>query len=238
MIDAVRTTVMTILNKDNHGFITPDEFNAFAKQAQLELFEDYFYDYNQALVNRNNRRTNSGYADIPRQLAEVIDTFTFISGALANVANVFTLPTDWYTINTVLYQLATEVERVNQAEISKLVLSNLTTPNTTYPAYTMNGATASILGNKITLYPTTIGVGDITVNYVRYPVDPVWTYTMVGGNPIFNGTSASYVDFELPKSDQANLVMKILQYSGLTLRETDIVTVATANELNTDKKES
>ena len=96
----------------------------------------------------------------------------------------------------------------------------------------MNGATASILGNKITLYPTTIGVGDITVNYVRYPVDPVWTYTMVGGNPIFNGTSASYVDFELPKSDQANLVMKILQYSGLTLRETDIVTVATANELN------
>jgi hypothetical protein len=130
MIDAVRTTVMAILNKDNNGFITPDEFNLFAKQAQLELFENYFYEYNNALVARNNRRNNSGYADIPKQLMEVIDTFTYNSGALTNAANVFTLPTDWYTLNTVLYLLNIEVERVEQGKISKLLQSNITEPTT------------------------------------------------------------------------------------------------------------
>ena len=33
---------MAVLNKDNNGYITPEEFNLFAKQAQLELFEGVF----------------------------------------------------------------------------------------------------------------------------------------------------------------------------------------------------
>jgi hypothetical protein len=41
MINEVRNTVMAILNKDNNGYVTPEEFNLFAKQAQLELFEEY-----------------------------------------------------------------------------------------------------------------------------------------------------------------------------------------------------
>jgi hypothetical protein len=73
---------------------------------------------------------------------------------------------------------------------------------------------------------------------VRYPVDPVWTYLTVGGNPIFNQSSGSYVDFELPKSDQANLVMKILEYSGLNIRNLEIAKVAAQHEINTDNKES
>ena len=72
MINEVRNTVMAILNKDNNGYITPTEFNLFAKQAQLELFEEYFYDYNNWLINQNQgngretRLSNSGYADIPQ----------------------------------------------------------------------------------------------------------------------------------------------------------------------------
>ena len=72
MINEVRNTVMAILNKDNNGYVTPEEFNLFAKQAQLELFEEYFYDYKNALNLQNKRLSNSGYADIPKQLAEVI----------------------------------------------------------------------------------------------------------------------------------------------------------------------
>ena len=59
MINEVRNTVMAVLNKDNNGYVTPEEFNLFARQAQLELFEEYFYDYSRSVVLRNNRRYNS-----------------------------------------------------------------------------------------------------------------------------------------------------------------------------------
>ena len=76
MINEVRNTVMAVLNKDNNGYVTPEEFNLFARQAQLELFEEYFYDYSQSVVLMNNRRYNSGYSDIPKQTEEVIDMFS------------------------------------------------------------------------------------------------------------------------------------------------------------------
>jgi len=82
MINEVRNTVMAILNKDNNGYITPAEFNLFAKQAQLELFEEYFYDYNNWLIKQNQgngreiRLSNSGYADIPQSYEQVIDSFS------------------------------------------------------------------------------------------------------------------------------------------------------------------
>ena len=96
---------MAILNKDNNGYVTPEEFNLFAKQAQLELFEEYFYDYKNALNLQNKRLSNSGYADIPKQIAEVIDLFTRKEVGLAYSAPTtsFTLPTDWYTLNSVFY---------------------------------------------------------------------------------------------------------------------------------------
>ena len=46
-IDTVYQRVLAILNKENRGYITPQEFNLFANQAQLEIFEQYFFDLNQ-----------------------------------------------------------------------------------------------------------------------------------------------------------------------------------------------
>ena len=45
MINSVRNTVMAAADKNNFGYITPDDFNLYAKQAQLDIFEDYFYQY-------------------------------------------------------------------------------------------------------------------------------------------------------------------------------------------------
>ena len=41
-IDNVYNTVLVITNKDNRGYITPEEFNRLANQAQNEIFESYF----------------------------------------------------------------------------------------------------------------------------------------------------------------------------------------------------
>ena len=38
---------LAILNKEQRGYVTAQEFNLFANQAQRDLFEQYFYDINQ-----------------------------------------------------------------------------------------------------------------------------------------------------------------------------------------------
>ncbi len=237
MINAVRNTVMAAINKDNNGYITPEEFNLFARQAQLEVYEEYFYDFNGWVTKQNARKSNSGYTDIPKQLEEVIDTFSRTPPALAGVANVFTLPTDWYYINVVLYQGVTVVERVHHNKEPYLLASNLTAPNVSFPAYTMNGASTTQPGNSITVYPVTIANPDITIKYVRYPLDPKWTFNVVGGSPIFNPAAADYQDFEMPYSDQPTLVLKILQYAGVNIREPEVVQFSSQEELIEDQKE-
>ena len=46
-VDNVYQTVLAAANKEQRGYITPQEFNIFASQAQLEIFEQYFYDLSQ-----------------------------------------------------------------------------------------------------------------------------------------------------------------------------------------------
>ena len=46
-VDSVYQKVLALANKEQRGYITPLEFNLFANQAQLAIFEQYFYDLNQ-----------------------------------------------------------------------------------------------------------------------------------------------------------------------------------------------
>ena len=75
MINEVRNTVLSILAKDNRGYVTPLEFNLYAKQAQLDIFERYIYLYSNAIIKQNQRMHGEGYSDVPKKLSEVLDTF-------------------------------------------------------------------------------------------------------------------------------------------------------------------
>jgi hypothetical protein len=62
--------------------------------------------------------------------------------------------------------------------------------------------------------------GDIQAQYVRYPLDPKWTYlSLVGGEPLFDQTQPDFQEFELPDSDEPTLIAKICQYIGIEIRE-------------------
>ena len=269
MIDSVRETVLAVLNKNNYGYISPMDFNLFAKQAQLDLFEDYFYEYNKEVVKQNQRISGSGHADIGRQINEVIDTFTqYKSLPVSTTPQVskqtFDLPTDWYTIVDVTWgqnceegtsYANKEAERVSEYQIRRLLRSNLTAPSPQFPAYIITqqgfpategpgsgappGGTEGNLSNQITLYPAppdtcTLSCG---LTYVRYPKDPMWTYKTVAGNsPLFFPSATDYQDFELPLSDETDLVLKILQYSGMSIRELSAVQFAKTEEMQTSQE--
>lgn len=273
MINEVRNTVLSILNKNNYGYISPSDFNLFAKQAQLDMFEQYFYDYNRQINLENNRLgrlSGSGLANLKKQLLEVIDTFTqyielTVSTSPQTSTQTFDLPNDWYTIVEVIWgqdcvegtdYSNKEAERVNEPQIRRLLRSNLTAPSPQFPAYIItqqgypiaegpgSGAppvgTYGNLSNQITLYPRpedtcTLSCG---LTYVRYPKDPKWTYqNLTGGQPVFDQSQADFQDFELPLSDFDELITRILKYSGMSIREQEIVTEANATELKNNQTE-
>jgi len=220
IINTVRATVLSIANKNNYGYITPSDFNLYAKQSQLDIFEDYFYQYNNWIVKQNARVSGSNYADIVKGVVEVIDSFS-VTSPITEVVGVYPLPEDYYLINKI-FQGNTEIERVSQSKILLLNSSQLTEPSTMFPVYTAQA-------DDITIYPALTGV--VNCQYIRYPKDPKWTYVSLSqGEPLFDESSADYQDFELPLSDQVNLVNKILQYAGMSIREIPLVQFGQSEE--------
>jgi hypothetical protein len=233
MINSVRNTVLAICNKNNYGYISPSDFNLFGQQAQMDMFEDYFYQYNYQINKVNAHTTGSSYANLAENLLEVIDSFS-VYAALANVAaNDFTLPADFYYINRLQFKNL-DIEKVSESKLLNLTNSLLTAPTEEWPAYIVRGNTA-------TIYPDTIaGAGVVFCQYIRYPLAPKWTYsTLTNGEPVFHPDIAGlgYQDFELPLSDEPMLTTKILQYAGISIRETEVVNTMNTMEANEKQQE-
>lgn len=234
MINSVRNTVLAIINKQNFGYISPADFNLYSKQAQLDIFEDVFYRYNQwvSIINsrrQGNEKASSDYADVIKNIEEVIDTFSVYVDLNNDVDSVFDIPSDYYLINKVYYNNK-EVERVSNGKIISLLSSNLTAPTVAYPAYIHNGS-------KLTVYPNTI-TDNVRAQYIRKPRDPKWTFsTLLAGEPLFNQSANDYQDFELPKAYEPELVVKILQYSGISIRENEVYNFSKSEETLKDQKQ-
>jgi len=232
MINSVRQTVLSILNKNNYGYISPSDFNLFAKQAQLEIFDGYFKELNQIINAENARMSGTDYADMNKGVREAIEVFSVTNNLVQDPvdANVFFTPSqtttgdDYYLLNKVLLNLV-EAEPVQHSKITLLNSSLLTAPSPEYPAYTLEG-------DRITIFPVAnYGPLDVLCQYIRYPFDPQWTYTtLAGGEPVYFPNAADHQDFELPIEDEPRLVYRILQMAGMSIREGDVYQYANAEE--------
>ena len=249
MINEVRDSVMSLLNKDNRGYITPAEFNSYARQAQLDIFQKYMYEYSNAIIKQNSRYHGEGYSNIAKRVSEILDRLSEYQTMQYNSANgTLNVPSDCYYVEKIIYNNSVEVDRVDHSKILNLINSNLTAPTASYPAYILTSDSAigstpgsltvypNLLMNPITplVPPATTAPSNVQIRYVRYPKNPVWTYnTISGGEPIFDSTNLSYQDFEVPYEEFPNLVVKILQYAGLSIREAEVVQDAKAEEIQT-----
>lgn len=237
MINSVRNTVLSVLNKNNYGYISPSDFNLFAKQAQMEIYEEYYSSYNKAINAENARISGTEYADIENPIAEVLEGF-LRNDTLTQVApatNQYFLPS-LTTTGYAPYMISRltcfngttrlgDAEKVANARIYMLLDSMLTAPTTQFPAYIIEG-------NIISVYPDTInGVSSLKCSYFRLPKDPKWTYiNLPNGEPAFDQSQPDYQDFELPGEDEYKLVMKILQYCGMSIREIQVAQYAIQQE--------
>ena len=221
-VNQVYRVVLSILNKEQRGYLTPDQFNRIARQAQLDLFDKAFYDYNRAV-----RKQASGdfreFADMASKIKEKIDIF-YTSASVSHTSGTATAPSDMYML-TGVYSVdrLKEFEEVKKEEIPYLESSKLNNPTSTYPIYYSEGASIKIL-------PTTYS-GNILVDYVTKPSDPIWAYTG-GGSSAYVYSSGGSTDFEIHESDEVDLVTKILAYCGVIIKDLTVIQTAGQKEIN------
>lgn len=230
-VDTVYKTVLSILNKEQRGYMTPDEFNKVATQVQLEIFESYFDDLNQQL---RVPQSNTEYADRQKNIDNMISIFKTFGNCTFSTDH-FAVPTNLHKIGTVIYKDEIEVERVQKDYLLYINLSPLTKPTKTFPLYVYENSTVGTAGAnttnpKIYVWPKDI-TSDISVSYIRKPNNVVWGYSGIGGViPWTNGPYIYYpptsTQFELDASEQTNVITKILLYAGVIIRDPEIVQVA------------
>jgi len=221
-IDTVYQRVLAILNKENRGYVTPQEFNLFANQAQLEVFEQYFFDLNQ--YNRLPKN-DTEYSDLPKLINEKLSKFKK-SASISYMTDHFHLPTDLHKLGTVIYNNTTPVEEIDRKNLLEYQLSKLTAPTTNNPVYIQNIDNSSAHWG-INVFPTSITT-NVSITYVRKPNAVNWAYQTVAGNALYNASGST--NFELHDSEEINLVLKILLYAGVSIKDPGIAQLADAKE--------
>jgi hypothetical protein len=245
-VDTVYKTVLLILNKEQRGYMTPQEFNSIGTQVQLEIFEKYFEDLNQDL---RVPQTDIDYSDRVENLDEKIAIFKTFGTADYNfnlAGSYFTLPVaDAYntTVNGILptfYRLGSvvytdvygrqvELDRLQRNEYYNIQTSPLTASTKAFPTYLYEN-------QRLFVSPKTI-VDNIGVNYIRKPMDVIWGF-IVGsrGQYIYNPNpwvlepsppySTGSINFELHVSEQTHVIMRILMYAGVVINDPQVIQVA------------
>jgi|14_taG_2_1085336.scaffolds.fasta_scaffold00172_7 hypothetical protein len=191
-VDIVYKTVLYILNKEQRGYLTPDEFNKLGIQVQREIFEKYFDDLNQQL---RVPQSDNEYSDRIRNLEEKIDIFKTSADCTHVPANSnFSFPTDLYRLGTLMYEPTgldfKEIQPINYNEYFLVNKSPLTKPTTAYPVYVLQGTGApSTAPSDVFVYPNTI-TSKVKAYYTRIPSDPRWGYSVGSlGQYVYDSTT-------------------------------------------------
>ena len=237
-VDSVYQRVLGILNKEQRGYVTAQEFNLFANQAQEDLFEQYFYDINQfGRISGNSTE----YSDMLNLLNEKINIFE-TSAQPTRTGNFFNEPTDLYRLGTVVYKNTTtnsfgvsstesiEAERINANEFLYINSSPLTKPKNVRPVFVANTNGIRVYGNsEIT------DVAEVEFQYIKKPAKVQWAYQIVFNEPLYD--AANSVNFELHPSDETELVIKILELSGILIKDLNLYQVMNQEEQETIQQE-
>ena len=245
-VDRVYQKVLAIANKEQRGYITPQEFNLLANQAQMEIFEQYFYDVNQWSRQPGN---SHAYSDMLEILEQKISHFKVYDASITPINN----SGDIDYSNNEIYRLGEVKVRYNsqgqnekvtaekiKVEEHQLYLgSPLAKESIRRPIYWQR-ATAFGGEVRIRIYPKPTTSDNVLLTYVRRPRNPKWTYIVTAApnhTALYNAADNSLQNFELEPSEESELVNRILGYAGVTIQRSELTQVASGLEGNKVQQE-
>lgn len=233
-VDTVYQRVLALANKEQRGYITPQEFNLLANQAQMQIFESYFYTKNQRNRAEPNRTNEVDETDIDELLARKLAPFSTI----APVTSGNTFPAQ-VTIDSVardVFQvgmiMANDLpcQKVSRFELQRLINStrHMATTSGQAPIYADSRAD----GDDIEVYAgsATPVTSNIEAEYFGVPRPANWAYVVVNEKALYNATLA--VNFELHRSEEDTLVSRILELAGIVINKAGLAKTANSMSAN------
>ncbi len=228
-IDTIYQRVLTLANKEQRGYITPQEFNLLANQAQMQIFESYFYSKNQRDRTEDARPNEVDETDISELLSAKLEPFRLI-GAVTN-GDTFLTSIGISSIDRPVFQvgrvfLGNDVcIKLSLNEVSKILRSkrHLLTKTGQFPIY----CDSTTVGKDIQAYAgSATALTSLTAEYFGTPRKAEWAYVVVGDSKkaLYNANAA--VDFELHRSEEDTLVNKILEMAGIVINKPGLAQLA------------
>ena len=222
-IDDVYQKVLAIANKEQRGYITPQEFNLFANKAQKEIFDSYFHDFKTAY--HKPTKTDMTHGDEMDILSEKIQPFKTTSTSTPSATNgiytsLITLPTNLYMINTIT-RAEGEVSEISEKEVLYTENNPLTKATKKRSTYVRRET------NQIQVYPVPLEDTTYTIDYYKKPISPKWNYVVVMGKALYNQNLST--NFDLHDSEEELLVTRILQLAGVSIEKMELYQVAAAD---------
>ena len=234
-VNTVYNTVLTILNKDQRGYLTPYEFNKVANQVQLEIFEKFFEDYNQYIRMPKTDVEFASRMDHIREEFQVFEktgpSITIPDGS-AQTDNVYNQPSDLHRFGSASWNKGVNsppIEILSNRDYNQIKLSPLTQPTNNFPV-------AKYQQDKLTVFPNLApyASSDVTFNYIRKPDLVRWGYyvgdlgqfiydpTVFAANLLNNG--GSLLSSISPNLDVAAPTLALAEYDNASTGVTVVST--------------
>ena len=229
-IDTVYQTVQALANKEQRGYLTPQEFNLFVNQAVHDIFEQYFFDLN---AFRERRPQLHELGDSVTELMRKIRSVNGVSYSIANIGSGTNLPSG-HIGKIFLNQSGTRrtLKLIDPDEIQDLLASKWHQEGFTDAVYFENG-------DK--LIRAFDGDGQITTGLTcevitGRPNLAFWGYIVVNEEAMYDPASSSNID--LSASERSNIVAKILKLAGISIEDPSLYQTAATEEQQNIQQEN
>ena len=235
LIDDVYQKVLALANKEQRGYITPQEFNLFADKAQLEIFDSYFYNIKTEYHQPTKSQTVIG--DELDMISEKLHPFYQEATATHDVTQqILPMPNNMHKLITVTRSGGIQLTEITPDEINYVEGNPLTKATINRPTFTR------INNGFIRINPTPLdegGVGEVfNLKYYAKPTSPKWGYVVVKGRALYNSNDTATTNFMLHASEEEKVVMRILQLAGISIMKPGIVEVAMSDAARTKQEQN
>jgi len=229
-VDTVYQRVLAILNKEQRGFLTPQKFNLYANQIQLDKLEQYCYEID---LYHKQKGNSTVHADILDILETKLAKFEKEDTTPTFTSPHFILPTDCFRLSTVIYNNI-ECNPLTRKEYLYVAQSPIGKPSDALPIYIEDEIGIKVYGTAI--FTDASPVADpITMWYIKIPTPVVWGYTDVLGVAQYNASTST--NFTLDPSEETDVVISILKLAGVEVKDLSIYEIANKEELTEEQQE-
>lgn len=229
-VDTVYQKVLALANKEQRGYITPQDFNLFANQAQMEIFEQYFYDTN---IARKSQGNDTVYADVDDMLEEKLQIFETVD----TVSTTPSIPSYYPNVHGDMYRIHELNFKGIKAEILNTKDFNSCQNGGPLLRPTNSRLVANIRNNKISMLGSSnASVTPTEIYYFRAPQKVNWTYVVINKNAMYDANPSTQ-DFELHSSEENQLVNKVLTLAGLANQQPEVMKAGHGMDMATKQQQ-